>query len=108
MGKRLYDKSDYGAEIARQLGITRQAVSNTLKRAMKKVYYETQKLDSSLGPFETAVQMMKMFQVSDNDEISKFFHLFPPDIRDEIKQDVIKSRKLKNVYKTDNDSMFLL
>ena len=27
-----------GAEIARELGITRQAVSGALKRAMKKVY----------------------------------------------------------------------
>jgi DNA-binding transcriptional regulator LsrR (DeoR family) len=99
----MYDKSDYGADIARELGITRQAVSNTLKRAMKKVYYETKRINPDQCPFETATQMMKMFEVSDSEEVQKFFHLFPPDIRQEIKEDVISSGMRRNA--TSNDLM---
>jgi len=75
-----------GAEIARELGITRQAVSGALKRAMKKVYKETRKVDKTWGPFETAVVMSQIFNV-DDDDMNKFIRLFPPDIRKEIEED---------------------
>ena len=75
-----------GAEIARELGITRQAVSGALKRAMKKVYKETRALDKTWGPFETATVMSMIFNVGD-DDMSKFVRLFPPDIRKEIEED---------------------
>lgn len=77
-----------GAEIAKELGISRQAVSNTLKRAMKKVYIETRKIDKS-SPFEAAVIMSQIFDQGDQD-IKKFFKLFPPDIRKEIEADAKK------------------
>lgn len=92
---REFDENEDGAEIARQMNITRQAVSNTLKRAMKKVYIETRRLNPELHPFDTAVRMMKMFQVYESEEVSKFFHLFPPDVRDEIKTYIIESRRYK-------------
>jgi DNA-binding CsgD family transcriptional regulator len=74
-----------GAEIAKELGISRQAVSNTLKRAMKKVYIETRKLEK-WSPFEAAVAMSQMFN-QDEQDMKKFFRLFPPDIRKEIEAD---------------------
>jgi len=52
-----------GAEIARELNITRQAVSNNLKRAMTKVYNEVSKSEKTWGPFEVATAMSQMFGV---------------------------------------------
>jgi len=83
-----------GAEVAKELGITRQAVSNTLKRAMKKVFLEFQKVDKSWDAFETAVAMSQGFSDlvmgSDEVELKKFFRLFPPDIKKRIEQDAEK------------------
>ena len=78
-----------GAEIAKELGISRQAVSQTLKRAMAKVYVETKKVEKGWGPFEVAAAMSIMFNV-DEVEMSKFFKLFPPKIRKEIEDDAVK------------------
>jgi predicted DNA-binding protein YlxM (UPF0122 family) len=75
-----------GAEIAKELKISRQAVSQALKRAMTKVYKETSKLDKTWGPFEVAVVMSQIFNVDDED-LSKFIRLFPPDIRKEVEED---------------------
>jgi len=74
-----------GAAIAKELGISRQAVSNTLKRAMKKAYIEARKIDKS-SPFEAAVILSQIFDQGE-DDIKKFFKLFPPDIRKEIEAD---------------------
>jgi hypothetical protein len=80
-----------GSEIALELGgMSRQAVSNVLKKAMKKFYKEVRKLDSSWTPFECVCTMMKMFHIPNDDtEIRKFFQLFPPDIKAEVTQDLI-------------------
>jgi predicted DNA-binding protein YlxM (UPF0122 family) len=98
MTKREFDNNDDGAEIARQMGITRQAVSNTLKRAMKKVYNETNRLNPDNGPFQSAIQIMKMLEVDKSEDVNKFFHLFPPDIRSEIKMDILNTRSKRKSY----------
>lgn len=81
-----------GSEIAEELGITRQAVSNLLKRAMKKFYLKTSKLDNEWGPFEASCAMLKMLNVGNTaEEVKKFYLLFPKDIRDEIEADALKN-----------------
>jgi len=91
-----------GSEIADELGITRQAVSNILKRAMRKFYIQARKLDAEWGPFECSCAMMRMLKVDNNaEEIKKFYMLFPPDIRDEIEQDALDnhvSKKTREEY----------
>ena len=86
---KLITEQKTGAEIAKELGITRQAISNILKRSMEKVYKEARKVDTTWGPFETATAMSIMFNVEDQ-EINKFFRLFPPKIRKEIEDDAKK------------------
>lgn len=82
-----------GQEIAVELGITRQAVSNTLKRAMKKVYLKTRTFIPGT-PFETATDIMIMFNVGNTEEeIKEFFKLFPSDIRKEIESDAARKNK---------------
>jgi len=85
-------KTMTGAEIARELKITTQAVSNTLKRAMAKVYDEVKKTDPEWGPFDRAVVMSQVFNVAQDssEELKKFFKLFPPKIRKEIEADAAK------------------
>jgi len=79
------------AQIARELGITRQAVSNNLKRAMSKVYVEVRNTEKSWGPFEVGVAMSQMFGVEQDsqEELKKFFKLFPPKLRKEIETDAV-------------------
>lgn len=87
-----------GSAIAVKLGITRQAVSNILKRAMKKYYLQTKKMDPEWGPFECSCAMMRMLGVANNaEEIKKFYNLFPPDVRDEIEKDAIKNHCSKKM-----------
>lgn len=78
-----------GAEIGRELGITRMAVSNNLKRAMTKLFDETKKLDKNWNNFETAVALSQILGVNQDSssEIKKFFKLFPPKIRKLIEDD---------------------
>lgn len=76
-----------GQEIASKLGVTRQAISNCLKKAMKKVYLKTRAIHNT-KPFDTASNMMVMFNVGSSDEeVRDFFKLFPKDIREEIEKD---------------------
>lgn len=74
-----------GADIAKELGVTRQAVSNTLKRAMEKVFKEMKKLNKGMDAFEVAVGMAVGWDAANTTaEMQKFFTLFPPKIRKEI------------------------
>lgn len=79
-----------GAQIAKELGITRAAVSNTLKRGMGKAFKEFQKMMPDMNAFEVAVAMSIGFGV-DETELKKFFRLFPPDIRKKIETDALES-----------------
>lgn len=76
-----------GSDIAEVLGISRMAVSQSLKRSLKKIYYLLKKSNRHLDPFEIAVTMSQILCVSlDSDkEMNKFFNLFPVDLKKEIK-----------------------
>ena len=80
-----------GSEIAEELGVTRQAVSNVLKRAMTKFYNKTKELDRGWDAFEVSCAMMRMLGVANNTEdIKKFYNLFPPAIRVEIEKNALE------------------
>ena len=87
-----------GSEISETLGITRQAVSNILKRAMKKFYLQVKRIDPEWGPFERSCAMMRMLKVENNEEeIKKFYMLFPPSIRKEIELDALENHISKKM-----------
>jgi len=81
-----------GAQIAKEIGITRQAVSNTLKRAMDKVFAEVKKLEKGMNNFEVAVMMSQIFGIDQDseEELKKFFKLFKPATRKKIEEDGTK------------------
>lgn len=76
-----------GSEIAEVLGVSRMAVSQALKRAVKKIYYLLKKANKHLDSFDIAVMMSQILSVSldSESEMNKFFNLFPGDIKKEIK-----------------------
>lgn len=84
-----YKKAMSGSEIARELGITRQAVSQTLKRTMGKVYTNLLKENITENPTETVFFMRDWLGVEDEEDIEMFFSLFPLKIRSEIKEDLL-------------------
>jgi predicted DNA-binding protein YlxM (UPF0122 family) len=92
-----------GEEIARKMGISRQAVSNSLKRIMEKLFYETKKLYRWKTDFEVCVIVLEKLQCLDSNnfkDIKKDFNLFPPKIRSRIEESakdfIKKSRKEEN------------
>lgn len=82
-----YFASLTGTEIANNLEITRQDASQTLKRALRKVFIYLRKSDSDLSDFEIASYMAQMFHVDNKNqkEMRKFFKLFPKDLKRQIK-----------------------
>jgi predicted transcriptional regulator len=84
-----------GEEIAKELGITRQAVSQTLKRAMGKAFEEMKKMNKDMDAFEVAAMMAMGWDAANTvAEMKKFFTLFPPKIRSEIEQAASKRTRV--------------
>lgn len=75
-----------GSEIARELDISRQAVSQTLKRAVTKIYRGLLENEVTDNPTETILFMRDWFNITDEEDIQQFYDMFPKDIREEIKE----------------------
>jgi hypothetical protein len=75
-----------GSEIARELNISRQAVSQTLKRAVKKIYDGLLEQGITDSPTETVLYMRDWFGCTDDEDIQQFYDMFPKSIKDEIKE----------------------
>lgn len=78
-----------GEEIADELNCTRQNISRILKEVMFKVFKKIQRINRGKTPFEVATIMLEMLGVNqrEENEIVKFFTLFPPKLRTEIEED---------------------
>ena len=85
-----YERAMTGSEIARDMGISRQAVSQTLKRAMGKMYRGVMDNGLEETPTEAVLFLQKFLNVTDEEDIQQFFELFPTDIQNEIKEDAEK------------------
>jgi predicted DNA-binding protein YlxM (UPF0122 family) len=76
-----------GSEIARELDCSRQAVSQTLKRGVVKLYDGLQEQGITDSPTETIMFLQDYLGITDEEDIQQFFDMFPKNIRDEIKLD---------------------
>ena len=90
------DKPMSGSEIARLLGITRQTVSATTKRALVKMYHTVQQKGLADNGFDAMLVLMSMCHVADGsmEDVFSFLSLFPKDIRDAVTESSPKSRKV--------------
>lgn len=81
-----------GAQIAREMNITRQAVSYTIRKSMGKLYHHV--LDNKLadGPFNTILYLMITLGVTNSDinDIQQFLKLFDKKIIAEVKEEASK------------------
>jgi DNA-binding transcriptional regulator LsrR (DeoR family) len=76
-----------GEEIAASLKISRQAVSNALKRGMEKLFLEMKRRNRFSNDFEIAMMVLESLDCLDGDvdSVRKDFNLFPPKIKERIK-----------------------
>ena len=72
-----------GADIARELNITRSAVSQSLRRSIKRIYSYIKNRNNGLSTIEVMSIMANMFNVKTNSQYKKFFNLFPINIKGE-------------------------
>jgi len=80
-----------GPDIAKELGITRQAVSSFTKKGLTKSYTAIRELHPKLAPFEAFMELVKQFGMREN--AMKVLRLMPKDIRSEIEKDAKKFRR---------------
>ena len=79
-----YIKAKTGSEIARELNISRQAVSQSLKRAIIKTYEGLLVENICDTPTEAIMFMRDWFGVDDDEDLQQFYDLFPKYIKDDI------------------------
>lgn len=75
-----------GADIASELKITRQAVSQALKRGLGKIFDELTKQNKDFDAFEVAIGIAQGLDVTDEKDYEKLFRLFPPATRKAIEE----------------------
>jgi hypothetical protein len=78
---------DNMADIGKKLGVTRAAVSQTLKRALRKVYIKI-KAWNKYSPTQTLLSMSGILGCDERE----LFCLFPRDVQNDIKKYAIKRR----------------
>jgi len=84
-----------GSEIARELGMTRQAVSYSIRKSMKKMYKRVINLGLAEKPFQVILVLMESLNINPNvEDIKEFVKLFDEDI---IKLVMDDARKTYNV-----------
>lgn len=85
----IYETPLNGAEIAREMDISRQAVSYAIRKSMRKMYQYV--LDEKIAetPFSAVLAMMIMLGVnnSDNSDIQQFLKMFDKDIVNKVKEE---------------------
>ena len=75
------------SEIERELSVTRQNVSQILKRGLRKIYHWVKRINPDYTDFEVACYISQMMNVDKSqNEMIKFFKLFPKDIKILIKK----------------------
>lgn len=84
-----YNTPMNGAEIARELGISRQAVSYSLRKSMNKMYHYVMSNDMANTPFDAILVLMSVLGVSNScvSDIEKFLKLFDKSIVNQVKAD---------------------
>ncbi len=80
-----------GTEVAKNLGIARQAVSSSTKKGLPKAYQAVRDMYPKMKPFEAFMEMAKGFGM--REQAGKLLRLMPKKEKDEIQKDAEKFRK---------------
>ena len=79
-----------GQEIADVIGLSKSAVSQIIKRSMKKIYY-SMKYRYDCNSIEAVCLMANLFNVQTEEQYDKFFKLFPQEIKGEVRYEAFKT-----------------
>lgn len=82
-----YHKAMTGSDIARELGVSRQAVSQILRKAVSKVYTGLIEEKVTESPLETVKFMRDWFGVEVEDDIKQFLDMLPSDVLQEVRDE---------------------
>lgn len=85
-----------GEEIAKELSTTKQNVSNTLRRGLRKLYRGYEELEKNWTPFTIASNIAQSLHINTMTEMKKFIRMFPQELRKEIEED---AKKINNYLK---------
>ncbi len=85
-----------GSEIARELGMTRQSVSYSIRKSMKKMYKRVINLGIADTPFQVILVLMDVLNVKSNSvkDIKEFVALFDKDVINSVMED---AKKIYNI-----------
>ncbi len=73
-----------GVDVANKLKITPVAVSQTLKRSLRKIYYHVKRTNRYLNPVDIMILLAEICGCETDDEYRSFYKLFPPKIKGEV------------------------
>lgn len=76
-----------GSEVARELNVSRQTVSDATKRGLGKMFKSVMARGIADDPFEAMIVLMEVCNVSTGTmkDVTQFVSLFPKDIQDRVK-----------------------
>jgi hypothetical protein len=70
-------------DVARQLGMSRHAVTQTLRTTIRKIYKDIRK-ETKADSIQIMCVLADLFNVKDEKEYRQFFNLFPKDAKGEV------------------------
>lgn len=91
-----YQEPLTGAQVAKEIGISRQAVSASLRRSMMKLYHKVLKEGYAETPSDAVLFLMRMLNVHNGsaEEIKSFIKLFDKKIIESIKVNYLINNSL--------------
>jgi predicted DNA-binding protein YlxM (UPF0122 family) len=72
-------------EIADNLNITKNAISQILRRSIKKVYNTIRKNDKYITTFDIIRLMVDMFNIKEENEYRAFYKMLPVTVKENLK-----------------------
>lgn len=84
-----------GQEIGDYLNVSRSAVSQSLKRSIKRIFYKLKK-NNMFSTVEIIANMAVIFNVNTESEYKNFFRLFPDNIKGKFYEEACKIGYYKN------------
>lgn len=85
-----------GQDVATYLNISRSAVSQSLKRSIKRIFYTIKRKNHKASTVQIMCIMADMFNVKSEKQYKKFFKLFPSSIKGEVHEEAFKSGYCRN------------